>query len=161
MKKYVKLRDAGTIFHDASQDISVTGSVPTLLNTTKKVNAAIKGGILIEVKENEAKLAIAEAQGNKEEVAKELNKESDAKVAEVQGKLNEANTSITEKDAKIVELETTIADAKKAGDEIGQANKEIESLNKSNTKLAKDLEASKTALADTKKALAEANKKSK
>lgn len=119
MKKYVKLRDRGTIFHDASQDVAVTGTIPTEIKTTKKVNAALKGGILIEVSEKDAKIAIAEAAGNKKEAVRALNLSSDTKVAKVQEELDAATSIISKKDEKIAELEQTIKDAEIAKAQAG------------------------------------------
>lgn len=52
-KVFVKLKDTGSIFHDASQDGTVTGDKVVELKKTPKVMAAIKGGVLVEAKASE------------------------------------------------------------------------------------------------------------
>lgn len=68
--KYVKLRDKGTIFFDASQDVSVTGELPAAVKLTKKVQDAIRIGTLIEVDADEAKKLIATASKDADAVKK-------------------------------------------------------------------------------------------
>lgn len=54
---YVRLKDKGTIFHDASQDKSVTGAAIEEFTRTEKVSKAIRSGVLVEVSEVDVKKA--------------------------------------------------------------------------------------------------------
>lgn len=48
-KVYVQLRDAGTIFHDSHQNVSITGDAEVEVSLTVKVLNAIKHGVLVKV----------------------------------------------------------------------------------------------------------------
>lgn len=48
MSKYIKLKDKGTIFHDAGQDATVTGEQVIEVKETAKVRSALKGGVIVE-----------------------------------------------------------------------------------------------------------------
>lgn len=48
-KVYVKLKDTGSIFHDASQEQTITGTKVVAFKKTGKVKSAIKNGVLVEV----------------------------------------------------------------------------------------------------------------
>lgn len=54
VKVKVKLKDSGTIFHDATQEEgTVTGSGTMHMLLTAKVRAALQAGVLIKVEEKE------------------------------------------------------------------------------------------------------------
>lgn len=66
-KVYVKLRDAGSIFHDIVSGVSVVGRAPVEIEVSAKVKEAIKGGALVELTDKEYALAIEAAkEGDKE-----------------------------------------------------------------------------------------------
>lgn len=44
---YVKLKDKGSIFHDASQEKTITGKAVVEMRLTGKVKSAIKNGVLV------------------------------------------------------------------------------------------------------------------
>lgn len=56
-KVFIRLKDRSTIFHDASQDVTVTGTQVKEAEETSKVLSAIKHGLLEVVKTEEVKEA--------------------------------------------------------------------------------------------------------
>nr|DAM99240.1 MAG TPA: hypothetical protein [Herelleviridae sp.] len=56
-KVFIRLKDRSTIFHDASQDVTVTGTQVKEAEETSKVLSAIKHGLLEVVKPEEVKEA--------------------------------------------------------------------------------------------------------
>lgn len=54
-KVFIKLKDRSTIFHDASQDVTVTGTQVKEAEETGKVLSAIKHGLLEVVKPEDVK----------------------------------------------------------------------------------------------------------
>lgn len=54
-KVFIRLKDRSTIFHDASQDVTVTGIQVKEAEETGKVLSAIKHGLLEVVKPEEVK----------------------------------------------------------------------------------------------------------
>ena len=76
-KVYVKLKDKGGIFHDASQDFTLSGSV-TIAETelTPKVAAGLKGGVIEKLADKAAYEAACKERG--QAVAGEVVKAKDA-----------------------------------------------------------------------------------
>ena len=59
-KVFIRLKDRSTIFHDASQDVTVTGTQVKEAEETSKVLSAIKHGLLKVVKPEEVEKEKAE-----------------------------------------------------------------------------------------------------
>ena len=59
-KVFIRLKDRSTIFHDASQDVTVTGTQVKEAEETSKVLSAIKHGLLEVVKPEEVEKKKAE-----------------------------------------------------------------------------------------------------
>lgn len=69
--KFVKLRDVGTIIHDPTQDVSITGDLPVEVNVSKRIAREIAKGRLIEVPAAAAKKVIAAAVKAKHKASKD------------------------------------------------------------------------------------------
>lgn len=166
MKIHVRLRDTGTIFHDTSANVTVTGSVPVQVTTTKKVNAALAKGILVKVDDEKAKAEIAKAKGERDKQKAAADKKVNAKVADIQKKLDDALADNASKEETITELTgklTTVTEERDtAKQEIAAAIEEGEKLGevvpKSELdKAVEEAEKAKTQLVEKDTALTNAN----
>lgn len=75
-KVFIRLKDRSTIFHDASQDVTVTGTQVKEAEETSKVLSAIKHGLL-EVVEPEKEKEVKEAEKPKTDEASTTEKPAD------------------------------------------------------------------------------------
>lgn len=109
--KYVRLKDKGTIFHDASQDVSVTGSQIVKAKPTPKLEAGLKGGVIEEVSEEEYKAqkgetskVTAKTDEKVETLKKELEAKDETYKADLKAKEEAHEADLKAKDAEIEEL---------------------------------------------------------
>lgn len=177
---YVKLRDAGTIFHDGSQDATVSGSLPVKVKATPKVKEAVKSGVLTEVDDKAAQIEIEKAAGNDEKVNALKSVENDAKAAvlaleeQIEANKNahdEALKVANEDLAKTIEESAGLAEQLKASEasvvdlsgKLEKSEKDSASVVADLTgkleKAVKDLDAKDKAYETVKAELAKANKK--
>jgi len=167
---YVKLRDAGTIFHDASQNKGVTGSLPAELKATDKVKNAVRAGILLEVKEDEAKAAIKKAE--KAADKKASNGTNSQKLANANSKikgLKTDNETLTEENdelkAQVADLQKELAEGggddtalAEANQKVADLKEQIGSLQESNSTLASEAVEKDNRISELEGQLAEATK---
>lgn len=148
---YVKLRDAGTIFHDGSQDATVTGTLPVKVKASAKVKEAVKSGVLVQVEDKAAEIEIEKAAGNDEAVEALKSAETDAKVA-----IKELEKEVATHEANAKEHAKNLADVQA---ELDESKKSVAELNGKLAQSAKDLEAKDKAYENVKAELAKATKK--
>jgi len=170
-KKYVKLKDKGTIFHDSTKGITVTGSVPKEIEITPNIKTAISKGILVVVDDSEAKKAIAVATGNAENAKKEVAAVTDEKVAEANAAKDTALAALElvtkERDEAVSKLAEAEAKAEESKSELAKVTEESKDLvpkgdsvpKSAYDELVAKLKSTETALNTTKQALAKATKK--
>lgn len=65
-KVYIRLKDRSTIFHDASQEVTLTGNQVKEAEKTGKVASAIKHGLLEEVEAPKEETTNQQGEPNKE-----------------------------------------------------------------------------------------------
>lgn len=122
---YVRLNDKGSIFHDMSQDVTLTGANPVNVKSTKRVKDAIKSGVLIEVEDKEAKTLLA---SNKAEASKTASDKT------LEAQLAEANKRADEAEGKVADAESALATAleekKEVEAQLEEANAKVEELTK-------------------------------
>ncbi len=113
---FVKLKDEGGIFHDASQDATVTGSAVVEVKKTEKVTASIKGGLLVEVSQEDAEKLIAKQEGKKVAV------KNDAKSTDFKALEKDLETTTTAKE----EVEAKLDEALTEQSNLATAKEEVE-----------------------------------
>lgn len=109
----VKLKDKGGIFHDASQDATVTGTSVIELKSNKKVQKAIKDGVLVEVTGKDPKKD-TNIGGGSEPTKQDYTK---LKKAELQEELLKRGIEFDEDDTNKVLQGLLVADDKKKAGE--------------------------------------------
>ncbi len=122
---YVKLNDKGGLFHDASQDASVTGPLPVEVKKTKRVASALKDQLLVAVPDTEAKKILAEdAAARKELVANSSDSDHikglEGKVATLEEELSlhvDIKDALDAAESKVTKLS---AELKKAQDDLAK-----------------------------------------
>jgi len=123
-KIYVVLRDKGTIFHDGTQDVSVTGLLPTEVKPTAKITKAIQDGILIKVDEKEAEALIAKDAGKTKASAKADNDLRD-KIAELEASNKTLTTQAEEAATKLKAVEGERDEFKTKVEEVASINVQL------------------------------------
>ncbi len=135
MSKYVKLKDKGAVFFDPLQQVKVSGTLPFKVEATKKVELALKNGILLEV--------------SKEEALKMLDKEKDRLESIENAKKNIISPKKKTGEEKVSKLLTDLEESKNSEKllkeeneflvkSLKEANEKLEALEKTTSEKSKD-----------------------
>lgn len=134
-KIYLKLRDKGSIFHDSTQGITVTGKAVVAFTKNPFVTKAILAGVVDVVSDEEAEKAV-KAQNEKATADSEGNKTTKKELSTLKGKLTKSTNEKAVLEATIVELtgekeeaEAGLVTLKGVIDSHAEAIKELEAEN--------------------------------
>lgn len=97
-KVYIRLKDRSTIFHDASQEVTLTGNQVKEAEKTGKVASAIKHGLLEEVEAPKEETTNQQGEPDKQEASNQG--EPDKEIVPAEPSSNEPNKAQRGRPAK-------------------------------------------------------------